>query len=95
MVLNNPYIFRTVNTTFDFNTDYEDVKIGLINSNLLTFSQVSANKVADITCVVCQDEIQLNDVIRTISCNHMFHIDCIDKWFCENKKCPMCKFVLE
>lgn len=86
-----PNIFRT----FDFNTDYEDVKIGLINTNLLNFSKISINNMENLICVICQDDINKFDVIRTISCKHLFHIECIDRWFTENKKCPICKYILE
>ncbi len=74
----------------------EDVKIGLINKNILKHTKIHINESHDKTCVICQDDIELKDIIRTITtCNHSYHIECIDRWFTENKKCPMCKFTLE
>ena len=75
--------------------DMEDVKVGLINKNFLNYSKVQKNKDKESMCVICQDDIKLNDIIRTIECSHSFHIDCIDKWYTENKKCPICKFEIE
>lgn len=46
-------------------------------------------------CVICQDMIYKDvDIIRILNCKHFFHSNCIDKWFCSKKKCPLCnKFV--
>jgi hypothetical protein len=83
--------YTTHTTQFDMN-DLQDVKIGLINKKLLLSSTVEKNKDEDKVCVICQDNIDLNDIVRTIKCKHSFHINCIDQWFTENKKCPICKF---
>ena len=67
----------------------EDIKVGLINKNLLNNSKVTNNfDNYDFLCVICQDDIEISDIIRILKCNHMYHIYCIDKWFTENKKCP-------
>jgi hypothetical protein len=42
-------------------------------------------------CVVCQEYLIFNDIIRTMNCSHKFHIDCIDKWFTHSHECPICK----
>lgn len=42
-------------------------------------------------CVICQDNIEIESIIRVLQCKHLFHVNCIDRWFCENKKCPLCK----
>ena len=43
-------------------------------------------------CVICLENINNNSIVRRINkCNHLFHINCIDKWF-ENKiTCPTCR----
>ena len=69
----------------------QDVKIGLISINILDKTKVKLNKNNDF-CVICQEDIDNDCIIREIHCKHSFHIDCIDKWFVENKKCPMCKY---
>jgi len=74
----------------------QDVKIGLINKNLLkkSHTEIYFDNVNTDLCVICQDDIINNQIIRKIKCKHIFHIDCIDKWFLENKKCPTCKYEL-
>ena len=93
-------IFSTANN-YDILSSLEDVKIGLISKDLLDKSNISIKKYFEKVekeienldvCIICQDNIEENDIIRTIDCSHFFHINCIDKWLIENKKCPMCKF---
>ena len=75
-------------------TQLQDVKIGLLTKNLLKNSTVKLNENETEFCVICQDNIDVDDIIRNIKCSHNFHIDCIDNWFTENKKCPTCKYEL-
>ncbi len=99
-------ILSTTNN-YDILSSLKDVKIGLISKDLLEKSNISRkiyenkiyeNKKEQIekpdldVCIICQDNIEENDIIRTIECSHFFHINCIDIWLVENKKCPMCKF---
>jgi hypothetical protein len=68
------------------------VKVGLISKDLLDKSKIDSSK--DVTfCSICQQDIFL-DIIRTLDCSHSYHINCIDRWFTENKKCPQCRFEL-
>ncbi|KAM6056989.1 E3 ubiquitin-protein ligase RNF128 isoform 2-T2 [Theristicus caerulescens] len=43
------------------------------------------------TCVVCLELYKPNDVVRILTCNHLFHKNCIDPWLLEHRTCPMCK----
>ena len=43
-------------------------------------------------CSICIDNIEKHQELRTIfHCMHTFHKECIDTWFKENVKCPMCR----
>jgi hypothetical protein len=84
----NPY------DDYIFLTQLQDVKIGLLTKNLLKNSIVKLNENETEFCVICQDDIDIDDIVRYIKCSHTFHIDCIDNWFTENKKCPTCKYEL-
>jgi hypothetical protein len=69
----------------------KDVKVGIEFKNLVNKSKVEKceeNKF----CAICQDDIIKDDIIRVIKCKHSYHIDCIDMWLIDNKKCPLCKF---
>ena len=87
-------IFHDDNTHFgDF--EFKDVKIGVSLSTLINNSEIKlqTNEQKGL-CVICQDSIVYNDIIRIIVCSHTFHINCIDKWLSENNKCPLCKHQL-
>ncbi|NXM84916.1 RN128 ligase, partial [Oenanthe oenanthe] len=43
------------------------------------------------SCVVCFEQYKLNDVMRVLTCNHVFHKTCIDPWLLEHGTCPLCK----
>ncbi|CAJ0575480.1 unnamed protein product, partial [Mesorhabditis spiculigera] len=42
-------------------------------------------------CTVCLMDFESGDGVRTLRCEHLFHVDCIDKWLVYNKKCPVCR----
>ena len=67
-----------------------------------TLEEINTNSSIDIKttdeevlCVICQENIEKNEVIRKIKCNHYFHVDCIDQWLVNHKTCPTCKFRFE
>ncbi|XP_064933897.1 E3 ubiquitin-protein ligase RNF128 isoform X2 [Columba livia] len=43
------------------------------------------------SCVVCIEPYKPNEVVRILTCNHLFHKNCIDPWLLEHRTCPMCK----
>ncbi|NWU61413.1 RN128 ligase, partial [Pterocles burchelli] len=43
------------------------------------------------SCVVCIEAYKPNEVVRILTCNHLFHKSCIDPWLLEHRTCPMCK----
>ena len=44
------------------------------------------------TCSICLGDIENNQIIREINkCKHIFHVDCADRWFQDNIKCPNCR----
>ena len=42
-------------------------------------------------CAICREKIYQGEIIREIQCKHVYHINCIDLWFTENKTCPQCR----
>ena len=69
----------------------------LINSNNINnSSHISSSVVHNTTpshhsCSICLAPYVVNDVVRTLSCLHIFHKDCIDHWLEEHSTCPVCK----
>ncbi|NXM73716.1 RN128 ligase, partial [Serilophus lunatus] len=44
------------------------------------------------SCVVCFEQYKPNDIVRVLTCNHVFHKTCIDPWLLEHRTCPLCKY---
>lgn len=46
-------------------------------------------------CSVCLGEYQAEDKLQQIpSCEHTFHMDCIDLWLTTHTTCPLCRHSL-
>jgi hypothetical protein len=90
---NTPQFTHSEPMTFEILSELENVKIGLISNNLVNNSTIQQSKHLSF-CTICQQDIFL-DIIRTLKCKHHFHINCIDKWFIENKICPQCRYNLD
>ncbi|XP_061869203.1 E3 ubiquitin-protein ligase RNF128-like [Colius striatus] len=43
-------------------------------------------------CVVCLEPFQPKEVVRVLTCKHLFHQHCIDPWLLEHATCPLCKW---
>lgn len=63
---------------------------GLIAKVMLTNTNVENSKGVSF-CVICQDRIHRDDIIRILGCKHGFHIGCIDMWLTDKQCCPTCK----
>lgn len=44
------------------------------------------------SCSVCLAPYEVGDSVRTMTCLHQFHRDCIDTWLHTHSTCPICKF---
>ncbi|CAA2964929.1 E3 ubiquitin- ligase RHA2A-like [Olea europaea subsp. europaea] len=52
----------------------------------------SDNADVDGDCVVCLNQLVGGDLVRKLSCRHVFHKDCFDGWLHHlNFNCPLCR----
>lgn len=74
-------------------------KQGIHNvDNVSTKNLVAGDKslAPDDTCAICLDTLCSKESVRKIKkCSHAFCSECIEKWFEENKICPLCKTDLD
>ena len=40
------------------------------------------------TCAVCLENMFVGSMCHKLTCNHLFHKDCITQWFDKNSVCP-------
>ncbi|KAH6714343.1 hypothetical protein BKA61DRAFT_358832 [Leptodontidium sp. MPI-SDFR-AT-0119] len=70
-----------------------------------TFSEWYAKKFAKtvslapfpthLACAICLNEFTDEQLVRDISCSHVFHTDCLDEWYARgHNQCPLCKGAL-
>ena len=48
-------------------------------------------KESDEQCSICLEDFKLNEEIEFTLCQHLFHINCLEKWCEINSVCPLCK----
>lgn len=46
------------------------------------------------SCVICLSDFSAGEAIRTLSCKHVFHKECIDNWLGSHTTCPLCNIQL-
>ncbi|TPX37822.1 hypothetical protein SeMB42_g06856 [Synchytrium endobioticum] len=42
-------------------------------------------------CIICTTDFEVGEKIRTLSCDHQYHRNCIDNWLFEHTTCPLCR----
>lgn len=45
----------------------------------------------DERCMICLEDYQPKDLLRTLKCHHEFHAACVDKWLKTKRTCPLCR----
>ena len=43
-------------------------------------------------CTICLSEFEVEEDVRRLPCMHLFHVECVDQWLGQNKRCPICRY---
>lgn len=43
------------------------------------------------TCAICMCDLDPTDYIYNLKCHHVFHLDCLERWYSRRNTCPVCK----
>ena len=95
LIDNNNNIFNFMN----IDQNYEDVKVILneeqfANQKHSIFKELNNNTTNE--CLICIQEFDEDDEVTKITCNHVFHKNCIKNWVCkESNKCPICRLEVD
>lgn len=46
-------------------------------------------------CTICLSDFEDQEDVRRLPCMHLFHIECVDQWLPNNKRCPICRVDIE
>ena len=49
------------------------------------------NDIKGKSCPICYELFRSGEKAKKMSCNHEYHVDCIDPWLEQEKNCPVCK----
>lgn len=98
-VLTHNIIFLRANGTGRANsrglTSFELDSLGTIPYSLALFSNAATKSsqpdMNSSECPICLLEFEVDVMCRQLPCDHLFHKECIDKWFAVSVYCPMCK----
>lgn len=75
------------------------ITTNLLDDNLNNYSLKNdlENNLKDVVCIICLENFKKNDIVTELYCKHLYHKECIFKWFNEKKyQCPMCReFIFE
>lgn len=61
-------------------------------------AQVKAAGTADedAKCCVCLSRLKDGEITRRLSCSHLFHGECVDRWLAvRGRTCPLCRMSIE
>lgn len=42
-------------------------------------------------CVICMENLEEGELVRTMQCGHTFHVGCIGPWIDDRNECPVCR----
>jgi len=48
----------------------------------------------EMSCPICIESVLSGEIIKTLKCHHIFHLNCIDTWLINGNKCPLCNDVI-
>lgn len=87
-------VFRFKMEPFDseYRTQSLDIHSGIcqLKKKVISNIIVSNNTESEFECCICMEKIEYNK-IEKLSCNHVFHNDCILEWYKTSLSCPMCR----
>ena len=86
---NNP-VFSNNNDSYESLTNLGE-RIGVVSVGISDLNKYSIEIKNDtnIECIICREEEK--DTMLQFNCSHIFCKDCCNKWFANNKVCPICK----
>ena len=91
--LNNSrqYTYNTTGNTYEELTRLGE-RLGNVSVGIEKIENICKDYVVEEEeeCFVCREEFVEGDKMKKLSCGHYFCENCINHWFKDNKKCPVC-----
>ena len=78
---------RTFPNNIDMRKSLKSMVKDLYNISLLDYS----NQLSNMSCSICLENFNKNNYILKLDCEHIYHHNCLNKWFKNNINCPLCR----
>ena len=80
------------NMNIPTNNNMEDIQVTLDKNELNNIKVHKLEKKLEQTCSVCMCDMNKEEEVSILPCDHIFHKDCINEWLVNyNYKCPICR----
>jgi E3 ubiquitin-protein ligase Arkadia len=66
-----------------------------INCRTLSYKYIKEQISVEEKCTICLCEYNQNEHVRRLPCMHLFHIECVDRWLTQSKRCPICRIDID
>ena len=85
------YLFNKIKS-FNKNDDSLNESINIDSLNTL----IVCDELPENNCSICLEEFKNEDILKKLTCDHIFHKDCLQPWINNNnnKTCPLCRRVV-
>lgn len=84
----------TDNMTYEELLELEEkmgkVSKGITEEQFAKIAKINAKGVEEL-CSVCYNDINEDEEINQLPCQHCYHVDCIKEWLRQERTCPLCK----
>jgi hypothetical protein len=108
MTNNTIDVINTLNILMSFNLYSIYLNYNKINKKInkkiyirdLKIGKYYKCKSQNVYCSICCNSVKYTEFVRSLSCNHIYHKKCIDKWLISLIKnsgkmnCPLCRKIL-
>jgi hypothetical protein len=81
----------TIPVTVPLTQNLEPVIVRPTQNQINTATNIISTTATSEICSICQESLANSEVRRIHHCRHMFHRNCIDRWFEQNVRCPVCR----
>ncbi|KAF6170272.1 hypothetical protein GIB67_013247 [Kingdonia uniflora] len=84
------FVFSPSNPTTD--QPKQGLQLSILESLPITTFNNIITPASQLECAVCLSNFAQGEKLRILpTCNHGFHLDCIDMWFHSHSTCPLCR----
>ena len=62
-----------------------------LNNMYPTVTAEQLRSYADTICIICREEMNGDNQVKKLPCDHIFHKNCLRSWFQRQQTCPTCR----